>query len=574
MKTITVRFAQLAAVVLSSLAIASHAEAQTAPAWVSASNTGEYFPVNRGGLHMATDPAGNVYEAGMFSVASNVGHIYLRSKGSFDGYLGKYNPDGTAAWVRQFGSTGQDGADDVAFDAAGNVYVVGSFTHRIDLGNGQTLDAGTGPDRKIFIIKYDPNGNPLWAQQNDSYPGTLLPTCPPAAGCLGVQVDDAGHVNVTCTYDFATGFSFGGLRPAAGLATYVDKVYMARFSAATGAPQALFPILYSTAANGSRLIYKQTLLNAPNGGTYLVANYVTAMNFGKGVTLPAPTSPDMMVVKYNAVGQPEWARAFGSPGWDEMTGAATDAAGNVYVSGSYRGALRFGTTTLPGAGDEDGYVVKYSPQGAPQWAQTMAGPGDDLFRGVCADPAGNVYATGGASPNAQLGTRAFTSAGRLDMVVAAYTPEGVLSWVQQAGGPDDDEGFGLGFTDQGRLRVYGYAGRGTAFGAVQSGVARSWTGVMAELPVSPQAAPPVATAPSPDEEPFGLYPNPATTEVHLAGIPAGARVQVLDALGRVVRETAVSAAFQVSVRGLAAGLYVLRATDGQGRQYAARVAVE
>jgi hypothetical protein len=51
-------------------------------------------------------------------------------------------------------------------------------------------------------------------------------------------------------------------------------------------------------------------------------------------------------------------------------------------------------------------------------------------------------------------------------------------------------------------------------------------------------------------------------------------VQVLDALGRVARETTVSAAAEVSVLGLAPGLYTLRATDKQGRQYAARLGVE
>ena len=574
MKTRTVRFAQLAAVALSSLAFGPRAAAQTTPAWVSASSTREYFPVNRGGLHLETDPAGNVYEVGMFSVAANVGRTYLRSQGSYDGYLGKYNPDGTAAWVRQFGSADQDGADDVAFDAAGNAYVVGSFTHRIDLGDGQTLDAGADPGRKIFLIKYDPAGTPLWAQQSDSYPGTRLPTCPPAARSLGVQVDGAGHVSLTCMYDFATGFGFGGLQPAAGSVpngtALAGKVYMARFSAATGAPQALFPLLYSAPG----LVYDQTLLTTPSGGTYLVANYVTALSFASGLALPAPASPDMLVAKYNAAGQVEWARTFGGADWDEVTDAATDAAGNVYVSGSFRGSLRVGATTLAGAGAEDGYVVKYSPQGDPQWAQSLAGPGADRFRGVCAGPAGNVYVTGSAGPNAQLGTRALPSVGKLDLVVAAYTPQGVLSWVQQAGGGEDDEGFGLGFTAQGRLRVFGYAGRGAAFDAIRPGNVYDWTGVVAELAASPQAPLAVVGAQRPEGEPLELYPNPATTDVYLPGLPAGTRVQLVDALGRVVRQTAVGTTAAVSVSGLAAGLYVLRATTAAGRTYASRLAVK
>ena len=579
MKTLTVRFAQLAAVVLGSLAFGPHATAQTttaqtAPAWLSAASTNEYFPFTRGGLHLAADPAGNVYELGMFSVAANVGHTYLRSQGSYDGYLGKYNPDGTAAWVRQFGSAGQDGADDVAFDAAGNAYVVGSFTHSIDLGNGQTLNAGPGPDQKIFLIKYDPAGNPLWARQNDAYPGTRLPTCPPAASSLGVEVDNDGHVNLTCVFDFTTGCGFGGLRPTSGPATGPDKVYMARFSAATGAPQAIFPLLYSSAANGSRLVYPEKLLPAPDGGTYLVANYVTALSFPSKLALPVPTSPDMVVAKFSAAGQVEWARTFGSPGWDEMTGASTDAAGNVYVSGSYRGTLSFGNTTLAGAGAEDGYVVKYSPKGDAQWARSLAGPGAENFRAVCADPAGNVYVTGSAGTNAYLDNRALTSAGKLDLVVAAYTPQGVLSWMQQAGSTQDDEGFNLGFTAEGRLRVFGYMGLGAAFDALRPGSRYDWGGVMAELAVAPQAPSVAAEELNAAEKTLRPYPNPATDYVRLPSLAAGTRVQLLDAVGRVARETTVSAAAQVSVQGLTPGMYTLRATDAKGQPLSARLAVE
>jgi hypothetical protein len=50
-------------------------------------------------------------------------------------------------------------------------------------------------------------------------------------------------------------------------------------------------------------------------------------------------------------------------------------------------------------------------------------------------------------------------------------------------------------------------------------------------------------------------------------------MQLVDALGRVARDTHVAAA-AVSVRGLPPGLYTLRATDAHGCTYASRVAVE
>jgi hypothetical protein len=74
--------------------------------------------------------------------------------------------------------------------------------------------------------------------------------------------------------------------------------------------------------------------------------------------------------------------------------------------------------------------------------------------------------------------------------------------------------------------------------------------------------------------PLGLYPNPATTTVHVPGLAAGSCVQLLDALGRPVRTATVTAAAQVSVSGLAPGLYTLRATDTRGKQLVGKLVVE
>ena len=84
---------------------------------------------------------------------------------------------------------------------------------------------------------------------------------------------------------------------------------------------------------------------------------------------------------------------------------------------------------------------------------------------------------------------------------------------------------------------------------------------------------PLATAGA-RPRPLAAYPNPATDVVYLPALLPGTRVQLLDGLGRVVRETTVGTAAQVSVRGLTPGLYALRATDAQGRPCAGRMAVE
>lgn len=569
MRTLTVFTTRAAMVLLGGALFGQHAEAQTAPSWVDARSTGA--PAGFGSRKVM-DALGNMYEIGSFSVSTSVGSTTLSTHGSYDGYLAKYTPAGTLAWVRQFGSAGEDFANDLALDAAGNVYVTGSFHQAIDLGNGQTLSAGTYLGAKSFVARFDPQGTLVWAQQNAPSQATNpSPTCPPSAAANGVYVDATSQqVVVTGYYTLSESFSFGGAQslPRQDGSSPTFPTFMARFAAATGAPQSLTPAFYSNPSTGVGVIYPLRLVGAPGGGLYIVTDYFMATSFDNGLIIPAPASAEVLVAKYDAAGGLEWAHTFGGPDYDDISQATADAAGNLYLTGSFRQSLRFGTTALAGAGADDAFLVKYSPQGVAEWAQSLASPGIDYLTDVCVDAGGNAYVTGAFSNQARIGAATLASAGMKDVLVASYTTQGQLRWVQQAGGHQEERGLSLALTPQGGLRVTGMAGYNAAFGAITPTGLSTYTGFVAELAGSALAATTARALPQ------GLYPNPAIDQLYLPGLPVGTRVQLLDALGRVARETIVAAAAQVSVLGLPAGLYTLRATDVQGLQFRGRVEVQ
>ena len=124
---------------------------------------------------------------------------------------------------------------------------------------------------------------------------------------------------------------------------------------------------------------------------------------------------------------------------------ATDAAGNVYVTGYFRDTIDCdpgpGTYALTSAGGSDMLVAKYTAAGALVWARDLGGSGDDQGRGLAVAANGNVYVTGVFLGTADFdpgsGTYALTSAGngtQQNTVVFKLGAAGHLLWARAIGG--------------------------------------------------------------------------------------------------------------------------------------------
>lgn len=79
------------------------------------------------------------------------------SLGSYDAFLIKYTASGGVAWKKQFGTSVEDLALDVAVDGSGNAYVVG-YTYG-------SLGATNGGGSDMFIRRYNTNGTVAWTRQ-------------------------------------------------------------------------------------------------------------------------------------------------------------------------------------------------------------------------------------------------------------------------------------------------------------------------------------------------------------------------------------------------------------------------
>lgn len=174
---------------------------------------------------------------------------------------------------------------------------------------------------------------------------------------------------------------------------------------------------------------------------------------------------DVVVAKYNASGQYQWAFNVGGSQYENAISIATDPSGNVYVGGYFRsGNVDFdpgaGTTMLNSAAGAM-FLAKYTTTGAFQWAiNTGQGNADNSVFDLKTDNAGNLYATGffqgtniDFDPGAGVG--ALSSAGGFEMYVAKYNSNGQYQFAFKVGGTGLDIGRGLTLDNAGNIYVVG-----------------------------------------------------------------------------------------------------------------------
>ena len=345
---------------------------------------------------LAVDSAGNAYVTGAsYDPLSNNDYVTV-----------KYDAAGKQRWVARYNGPGNDDDDarGVALDSAGNVYVTGS-------------SRGTGTGYDFATIKYDANGNQLWAAR---YNG-------PAGGDDTVQhptlaLDGAGNVYVA-----GGSIGAGNVTECATVKYAPDgtQLWVAR-SPDAGEP---FGIAVDSATNtyvtGSSATIKidangnQRWAAGPGGGVALALD--SAGNVHVASVGVAGGSVAFKTAKYDANGNELWAVYYNGPGngEDRPVAIAVDRAGYVYVTGETY--WNFITRS-------DYATVKYDANGNQLWVARYDGARvsspNDLPAAMALDGAGNVYVTG--------------ASGRNDYGTVKYDANGAQLWAITYNGPSGD----------------------------------------------------------------------------------------------------------------------------------------
>jgi len=342
-------------------------------------------------------------------------------------------PPMTLASSTYYGQFGFDEATDVAVDAEGFVYVVGSS------------ESFAGTDG--FIVKLSPDGQGVYSMVLGGS-GSDIAT--------GVAVDSNGGVYVvghTTSTDFPL-FNAFQAEPHGDLDLWIAKL------------DAEGMLLYSTYYGGSSFEKAAAIAVGPSGAIYVGGS--------TGSTdLPAATgfqqvhgggSSDGFVLKIRADGSgPDYATYLGGSDDEFLSGLAVDATDHAYVAGVTRsldfpiaGALQ----STYGGGSGDAFVTEFSPDGAQHVFSTyLGGSSTDSAMGIDVDQAGAVYLTGSTS-SADFPIRnpyqPFKSSGPEDAFLTKLRSGGNgIDYSTFLGGKEIDAGVDVVVDDSGQAHVVG-----------------------------------------------------------------------------------------------------------------------
>ncbi|RFS17807.1 SBBP repeat-containing protein [Emticicia sp. C21] len=195
----------------------------------------------------------------------------------------------------------------------------------------------------------------------------------------------------------------------------------------------------------------QGIATDANGNIYITGFFGDTATFGN-ITKISESFRCLFVAKYNKSGILQWIQITGGTGQAYALDIGLDTYGNVIITGYFFGTVSFNGSPVTASGTNC-FIAKYTNSGSFQWVKTGTG---GVYNKLALDNNNNIYITGTFMNTLTVDGITKTSRGYNDLLLAKYDSNGNIKWVQTAGGNLDDGGNHLAIDANQNIYLTGY----------------------------------------------------------------------------------------------------------------------
>lgn len=340
------------------------------PDWLVGSYSFEFFYEKS-----LMDNSGNTYVGGTFSGVLKEGEEIIKSHGSRDILVEKYDPAGNLVFRKLSGTVLNDYFGDIALQD-NELYLTGVY----DVHDGSVSlqiedEVITGDEnQEIFLAKYSDSGDLIFATQAASSKEDL--------GVNGIGLDKNGNLYLYGDAQAASEKNFGN----DVLLSDLDKGFFLTKYNSLGVAQ------WARSVNETD-DYEMHV--SPEKGIFISGKYAFDDIDFEGTILPSHGWEDFFIAKYDYDGSFQWVVDGGGSSSDAIGGITVDSTdGSVYATGYFYSSMTLSDITVSGTNREL-FVVKYDNLGEVEWL--VSGGGNrvrDQGKAIALDTAGNVVIVG------------------------------------------------------------------------------------------------------------------------------------------------------------------------------------
>lgn len=338
-----------------------------------------------------TESTDNIATAGAHQETHGDGGII------FDGFIQRFTSDGIRVWGTYYGGEDYDRCRHCHIAPDGNLYVAGvtkSFVNISTTGSHQEQYMGSGDpfEDDAMLIKFDPDGNRIWATY---YGGALWEE---GFACV---TDEDENVYLFGHAESSTNISTpGSYQPNHAGGTWDS--FIAKFNSA-GERQ------WGTYLGGSG----QDLLWSGNIDSYGNIYCAGRTQSADGIATAGAHQEnnggdfDAYLMKFSSDGDRIWGTYFGGNQFERAYGCNVTDDDFILVSGHTESANSISTTQVHQenfGGNTDAFLSKFKLDGALQWSTYYGGTGVDVGRS-CTSYSGNaIYLAGFTQSSSAIST--------------------------------------------------------------------------------------------------------------------------------------------------------------------------